>query len=61
MLEDALTLPESWIAIVYGDVDAKGLNLAMDLEIQICRSISLKAIDPLNENFLHFSNLVASL
>lgn len=33
----------------------------MDLETQICRSISLKAIYPLNAHFLHFSNLVASL
>lgn len=37
------------------------IELTMDLETHICRSISLKASYPLNEKNLLFSNLVASL
>ena len=37
------------------------IQLTMDLETHICRSISLKAIYRLNETNLHFSNVVASL
>ena len=57
-----------WLFLNIGSSNCKSQPLSMemltpkkDLETHICRSISVKAIYPLNEKNINFSNLVASL